>query len=85
MTCQNASSVSSNRGMRHAISILATLSFGLPAAQTDSPRRAEAEAIVASYVNAVGGAASNFGGHLTCHAWNVRQRTRVCRRRSSPG
>jgi hypothetical protein len=40
--------------------ILATLALGMPAPQTQTtpPRRAEAEAIVASYVNAVGGVAA---------------------------
>src|SRR5262245_64556770 len=46
---------SSNPGMRYAICILATLSFAVPDTQPAPSRRAEAEAIVARYTNAVGG------------------------------
>ena len=49
---------SSNPGMRHAIWILATLSFAVPDIQTAPSRRAEAEAIVARYTSAVGGTAA---------------------------
>lgn len=44
--------------MRYAIWTLATLSLAAPFTQTAPPRRAEAEAIVARYTNAVGGTAA---------------------------
>jgi hypothetical protein len=44
--------------MRYVLPILATLSIGMPFTQTAPLKRPEAEAIVAKYVNAVGGAAA---------------------------
>src|SRR5262245_27462093 len=41
--------------MKSAITILATLSFGMPVPQTMPASRADAEAIIARYINGVGG------------------------------
>jgi hypothetical protein len=47
--------------MKHAIAILIMLSSGLPAAQTVSSGRAEAEKVVTRYINAVGGVTAIAG------------------------
>src|SRR5262245_7559332 len=47
--------------MKQTISILITLLFGLPGAQTVSSGRAEAEKVVTRFVNAAGGATAIAG------------------------